>query len=99
MGRQIGYQNVTFPARCQITYETPDWFENVVYRFRTEVTINEPGDWLITLHKINVQKEKTLHMCKTNGAFCKYHWVMGYKNLMQELRNKENNSHAALLKR
>ncbi len=50
MGGQIGYQNVKFPARCQITYETPDIFENVVYRVRMEVTINEPGDWLITLH-------------------------------------------------
>ncbi len=47
---QTGYQNVDFPADCEITYETIGVLRQVSYRVRFEVTINEPGEWLITLY-------------------------------------------------
>lgn len=49
-GDQTGYQNVDFPAQCRISYETPDLFRQVIIRVLMEVTINEPGDWLISIY-------------------------------------------------
>lgn len=49
-GDQTGYQDVDFPAQCRISYETPDLFRQVVIRVLMELTINEPGDWLISIY-------------------------------------------------
>ncbi len=49
-GDQTGFQNVDFPADCEIRYQTLGELRQVSYRVRFEVTINEPGEWLITLY-------------------------------------------------
>lgn len=49
-GDKQGYENISFPASFRVTYLTQNSMHTVVTQVEFEVLINEPGDWLVTLH-------------------------------------------------
>lgn len=50
LGEKIGFENVLFPVSCKVTYATPNSLRTVWYDVTFEFTINEKGEWVITLH-------------------------------------------------
>ena len=48
-GKQ-GFENIKFPVVCKVTYVTSSPTGSSTLRVEFELTINEPGDWLVTLH-------------------------------------------------
>lgn len=50
-GLNVGYEEVSFPARILITYSVPDKLgRGLSIPVRFEITINQPGDWEIKLY-------------------------------------------------
>jgi hypothetical protein len=49
LGNNYIYYNVVFPIAIKITYTTPNKFNTIMLNPVLEITINEPGDWDITL--------------------------------------------------
>lgn len=50
LGEKQGFENIQFPVTCKVTYLTLSSSRVATLRVEFEVTINEPGDWVITLH-------------------------------------------------
>jgi hypothetical protein len=50
LGSSRGFENVEFPVTCRLTYTTLTPMKSATIRVQFEITINEPGDWLITIH-------------------------------------------------
>lgn len=49
-GDREGYENIDFPVTCKATYITRSPSGTTTLRVEFEITINQPGDWLITIH-------------------------------------------------
>jgi len=49
IGNKKGFENVVFPFLCKVTYVTPNAIKTQIYEVTFEITVNNPGDWLITL--------------------------------------------------
>ncbi len=48
-GRMVGYRDVKFPVTVQLRYKTPNKLHTMVLTSIFEITIYEPGDWLVEL--------------------------------------------------
>lgn len=49
LGTKKGYDNITFPVLCKVTYKSLNATRRAVYEVYFELIIEEPGEWLITL--------------------------------------------------
>jgi hypothetical protein len=50
IGQEQGFENIRFPFTCRVTYTTENQFRSTTFQVSFEIRINEPGDWLVTLH-------------------------------------------------
>lgn len=50
VGNNSGFENVIFPFDCKLNYVTANQTQRVYYEAVFEIKIDEPGEWLITLH-------------------------------------------------
>ncbi len=50
IGSKQGFENIEFPVTCRVTYITFNSLRTTTLRVEFEVTINQPGDWVVTLH-------------------------------------------------
>lgn len=49
VGAKRGFDNVSFPFTCKVSYVTANKFKSVAIDAIVEIQINEPGDWLVTI--------------------------------------------------
>ncbi len=47
LGRSVGYDNVSFPFVCKVSYTTYNKMQTAKHYVRFEFKISEPGDWLV----------------------------------------------------
>ncbi len=52
MGRSIGYENVTFPFLCKVSYLTWNKMHTSKHYAKFEFEIFEPGNWLVVIHNL-----------------------------------------------
>ncbi|MFY9151621.1 MAG: hypothetical protein WAO52_06395 [Prolixibacteraceae bacterium] len=50
IGRDQGYDNISFPFTCKVMYVTSNSLRTASYRCVFEVQINQPGQWQVTLY-------------------------------------------------
>jgi hypothetical protein len=50
LGSNQGFENIEFPVTCRVKYTTLTPMKTATIRVQFEIIINEPGDWLITIH-------------------------------------------------
>jgi hypothetical protein len=50
IGSKQGFENIEFPVTFRVTYITLNSLRTTTQRVEFEVTINQPGDWVVTLH-------------------------------------------------
>lgn len=52
MGRSVGYDNVTFPFVCKVSYLTWNKMHTSQHFAKFEFEIFEPGEWLVVIHNM-----------------------------------------------
>jgi len=50
LGRSVGYENVSFPFVCKVSYQTWNKFHTNRHYAKFEFEISEPGNWLVVIH-------------------------------------------------
>jgi len=46
----LGYEDVTFPFKCKLSYDTPNKLKTATYRMIFNFTINKPGNWQVIVN-------------------------------------------------
>jgi hypothetical protein len=49
LGQSVGFENVSFPFICKVTYLTWNKLHSVQHFAKFEFKITEPGEWLVVI--------------------------------------------------